>query len=147
MPSIRECISANPLSSRADFSQLVRDLVRPLDSFSSPGGAFVKLGEDAAWFDRKAQWLEGFARPLWGLAPLHAGGGHYEGWERLRAGLANGTDPGHAEYRGALGSGDQRAVEMAAIGFALALAPDAAWSPLPEAARANLTFAATTSLP
>ncbi|MDW6065293.1 DUF2264 domain-containing protein [Streptomyces sp. FXJ1.4098] len=45
-------------------------------------------------------------------------------------GLATGTDPNHPEYWGEPGPHDQRIVEMAAIGFALALAPDRLWDPL-----------------
>jgi hypothetical protein len=59
-------IRENPLASRADAQKLLADLFAPLISRFSPGRAQVRLGLDAAHFDRKAAWFEGFARPLWG---------------------------------------------------------------------------------
>ncbi len=50
----------------------------------------------------------------------------------------NGTDPAGAEYWGPAAHRDQRMVEMAAIGFALALAPDRVWGPLSEGERTRL---------
>ena len=43
------------------------------------------------------------------------------------------------EYWGLAGDFDQRSVEQAAFGFALALAPDQVWNPLTPAVRANLS--------
>jgi hypothetical protein len=80
--------------------------------------------------------LEGYARPLWGIVPLVAGGGRFPHWDRWVAGLAHGTDPGHEEYWGPCGAEiDQRMVEMAAIGFALAFTPEHLWDPLTGAQR------------
>lgn len=125
----------NPLATRADAQRLLRDLTAPLEAGFSPGRAQIHLGHESAHFNRKAQWFEGYARPLWGLAPLHAGGGGFDLWDRFREGLANGTDPDHPEYWEAVKDMDQRSVEMAALGFALALAPDQLWDPLPDAAK------------
>src|SRR5271154_2528252 len=118
-----EDIRRNPLASREDAERLLKALTEPLLPCFSGGRAQVKLGEDAAHFDRKAAWFEGYARPLWGLAPLAAGGGGFDGWQHYREGLINGTDPGHPEYWGLVTDTNQRAVEMAALGFGLALAP------------------------
>ena len=126
---------ANPLATRSDVQRLLRDLSAPLESGFSPGRAQIRLGLDSAHFNRKAQWFEGYARPLWGLAPLHAGGGGFDFWDKFREGLSNGTDPDHPEYWEAVTDSDQRSVEMAALGFALALAPDRLWDPLPQAAK------------
>lgn len=128
----------NPIATRADAAKLLLDLTQPLLSRFSPGRAFVKLGEDAAHFNRQAAWFEGFARPLWGLAPLHAGGGHFAHWDMFREGIRNGTNPEHPEYWQPTSDHNQRSVEMAALGFALAIAPDQLWSGLDETARANL---------
>lgn len=131
-------LSGNPLRDRADLQDAVRALCRPLDARSSPGGARVRLGHTGAQFDDTAAELEGFARPLWGLAPLAAGGGAYDGWDRFRRGVAAGTDPRHPEYWGPVGDRDQRLVEMAAIGFALALVPEQVWTPLAVPDRRHL---------
>ncbi|NUT40066.1 MAG: DUF2264 domain-containing protein [Thermoactinospora sp.] len=126
----------NPLRTRDDLQDAVRALCEPLTH--SPGGARVKVGTTAAHFDPEAAELEGFARPLWGLAPLAAGGGEYADWPVYLDGLTSGSDPGHAEYWGEARDHDQRLVEMAAIGFALALAPERFWTPLRPAAQQRL---------
>ncbi len=137
--AVASALRANGLTCRADAQKLLLDLFEPLIQAFSPGRAQVKLGQDAAHFDRKAAWLEGFARPLWGLAPLHAGGGDFAHWDIYREGLASGSDPGHAEYWEPTRDRNQRSVEIAALGFALALAPDALWTPLSARAREQLS--------
>lgn len=122
-------LEGNPLRTRADLQEAVRALCAPV----IPDGPRVKLGTTGAKFDDAAAELEGFARPLWGLAPLAAGGGAFDGWDRYAAGLAAGPaawgDP--VDY-------DQRLVEMAAIGLALALVPEKVWEPLSEQAKVDL---------
>jgi hypothetical protein len=131
-------LEGNPLRTRADLQEAVRALCAPLAPRTSPGGARVRLGGTGAVFDDTAAELEGFARPLWGLAPLAAGGGEFGGWESWARGLASGSDPDGPEFWGDPADRDQRLVEMAAIGFALALVPEHVWEPLPAPARANL---------
>ncbi len=131
-------LSGNPLSSRADLQRAVGDLFAPLLPYFSPSGARVRLSAAAAHFDRAAADLEGFARPLWGIAPLVAGGGTFGHWQLYRDGLANGTNPKHPDYWGTISSIDQRQVELAAIGFSLRLARTELWDPLDDAAKANV---------
>jgi hypothetical protein len=131
-------LTKNSLRSRSDLQQAVRSLWQPLYSHYSPGGARIKLGESGFTFDTTAAELEGSARPLWGLAPLVAGGGHFDHWELYREGLINGTNPHHPEYWGQAQNRDQRLVEMAAIGLALALVPEQVWEPLEPESRTNL---------
>ena len=127
------------LKTRADLQQLVRDLFAPLKPHFSAGRARVKLGETGASFPNSAAELEGFARPLWGLAPLVAGGGDFDGWELYRHGLTNGTNPDHPEFWGHdFGRASQNHVEMAAIGFALAMVPEQLWTPLSSEAQRNV---------
>ena len=128
----------NPLASRADVETGLRALFQPLLPYFSAGGARVRLDAVGAHFDRAAADLEGFARPLWGLTPLAAGGGEFAHWELYRQGLANGTDPEHPEYWGPVNATDQRMVELAAIGFTLRMLPHLVWEPLPQRARDNL---------
>ena len=130
--------ASNPLRTRADLQRLATDLIEPLVPHFSPGRAQVRLGVNRALYGDPAGWLEGFARPLWGLVPLAAGGGSFEHWPLWREGLACGTDPDHPEYWGLAGDYDQRSVEQAAFGFALALAPDQLWAPLAPEVRARL---------
>ncbi len=130
--------SNNPLHTRNDLQEAVRSLFTPLKPFFSPGFARVNLGYSSALYDNHAAALEGFARPLWGLVPLVAGGGEFADWEMYRRGLSNGTDPHHPEYWGEPRNKDQRLVEMAAIGWALACIPNEIWEPLNSQARAHL---------
>ncbi len=131
-------LAGNPLVTRADVQRAARDCYAPLLAHVSPGGARVRLGPAGATFDPTAAELEGFARPLWGLASLCAGGGDFEHWDRIRQGLEAGTDPGHPEYWGPIVDHDQRMVEAAAVGAALLLAPDQVWEPLGAAPRQRL---------
>ncbi|WEK05012.1 MAG: DUF2264 domain-containing protein [Candidatus Devosia phytovorans] len=131
-------LHGNPLKTRADVEKGLRDLFNPLLPFFSEGGARVRLDGAAAHFDRAAADLEGFARPLWGLTPLAAGGAEFDHWALYRRGLANGTDPEHPEYWGQVNATDQRMVELAAIGFTMRLLPHLVWEPLDEKAKSNL---------
>ncbi len=128
----------NPLRTRTDLQTAVSQLFAPLKPYFSPGAAHVLPGHTAALYDNYAAGLEGFARPLWGLIPLAAGGGDFADWELYRSGLANGTNPQHPEFWGEPNDSDQRLVEMAAIGLALALVPGKIWEPLDEQARQHL---------
>ena len=122
----------NPLRTRADVAQLVRDLIAPVLPHFSPGRAQVLLGPPRALYGDPVGQLEGFARPLWGLAPFAAGGGEFAHWNYWREGLAHGTDPAHPEYWGPAGNYDQRNVEMAALAATLLLAPGQFWDPFPR---------------
>src|SRR5476649_2443785 len=135
LPPTFNPLAGNPLRTRADVVRGIKDLYLPLTPYYSQGGARVRLDPSATIFDQAAVDLEGFARPLWGLAPLAAGGGaDFVDWELLRRGLANGTDPQHPEYWEACADRDQRMVELAAVGFALRLIPHLLWQP--QSARA-----------
>ena len=131
-------LSANPLLNRADVQRAVGELFSPLLPYFSASGARVRLSSAAAHFDRAAADLEGFARPLWGIAPLVAGGGDFEHWKLYREGLSNGTDPEHPDYWGDISDIDQRQVELAAIGFALRIAREELWDPLDDAAKQRI---------
>lgn len=131
-------LAGNPLRTRSDVERAAHALLAPLFACFSPGGARVRLGTTGVFFSDAAEELEGFARPLWAIVPLALGGGGFDRWDLYRRGLESGADPGHPEFWGAVGARDQRMVEMAAIGFALAFAPQHAWDPLPEAAKENL---------
>jgi hypothetical protein len=124
-------MAGNPLVTKDDVRRAVVDLVEPIVPYLSPGGARTRLGSFGATFATRVAELEGYARPLWGITPLVAGGGTFAHWDRWVAGLAHGTDPAHEEYWGPCGEAiDQRMVEMAAIGFALAFVPEHLWDPL-----------------
>ena len=132
-------LANGPLETRADAQRAVRDLYEPLLPHTTPGGAQVRLGSFAAVFEQRVAGLEGFARPLYGIVPLTVGGGHFDHWDRVVAGLVAGTDPASPEYWGSVAANvDQRMVEQAAIGLALAFCPEQSWEPLSATERRQL---------
>ena len=131
-------LSGNKFKTRDDVIAAVHGLFNPLLPCFSEGKARVQLDASGATCDRAACDLEGFARPLFGIAPMVAGGALFEHWEIYREGLKNGTDPQHPEYWGEVATMDQRQVEAAAIGYALLLVPEHLYGPLDKAAKANV---------
>lgn len=132
-------IADNPLRTRDDLKRAFETLCEPLTSRYSEGRARLRLGATGASFPPEVAEMEGFSRVLWGMVPYLAGGGSPEGlWQTCLQGIVNGTDPDHAEYWGDARDYDQRLVEMAAFGFALALVPERIWEPLGERERSNL---------
>ncbi|KAJ7272625.1 hypothetical protein B0H12DRAFT_1208464 [Mycena haematopus] len=130
--------ASNPLKTKADLAKFLTGLLDPLAAHTSPGGARIHLGHTATHYDETAAQLEGFSRPIWGLASLLAGGGTYAGTQRWVDGLANGCDPGHEEFWGNMRDKDQRMVECSAIGFAIAVAREQLWDPLSAEAKGNV---------
>jgi hypothetical protein len=138
-PARANPLAGGPLVTRADVARAVLDLYEPLVPYISEHGARVRLGSYAAVFEERVAELEGFARPLYGIVPLTLGGFEFAHWERIVDGLDAGTDPASPEYWGAVpGDTDQRMVEQAAIGLALAFCPERTWEPLSTAARERL---------
>lgn len=131
-------IADNRFENRDDAQRAVVDLLEPLTPWFSDGRGRLRLGATGAHFHEAAADLEGLARPLWGLAPLIAGGGSFAATDHYVEGLANGADPAHRDYWGPTRYRDQRIVESAAIGFAIALAPQTFWDGLPGKGRDHL---------
>jgi len=123
-------ITTNPLITKADLQEAFHQLCMPLVPYYSEGKAHLNLGATASGCSGETAAMEGFSRVLWGLVPLAAGGGQSPLWELYREGIINGTNPQHEEYWGNVNHYDQKLVEMAAIGFALAIAPEHIWEPL-----------------
>ncbi|TFK69347.1 hypothetical protein BDN72DRAFT_616247 [Pluteus cervinus] len=125
--------SSNPIQTKNDLAKFLTDLLDPLAAHTSPGGARIHLGHTGTHYDEAAAQLEGFSRPIWGLASLLGGGGEYPGAQRWLDGFKNGTDPEkEGEFWGNMKDKDQRMVECSAIGFAVAVAKEKLWDPLDE---------------
>ena len=104
-------------NTKQEWQGLLSDLLLPLKEHYSSKGAQLLLGSSGATYEQRTITMEAFARPLWGLVPLWAGGGSLDGFEEIfRRGIAAGTDPQSEEYWGDLHNYDQRMVEMAALG-------------------------------
>lgn len=127
------------LNSKKDYIECLKKIIEPVKGFYTSGSAGIKCGYFGAHYDEGAELLEGFARILWGLAPLWAGGEDADGFDEIYLqGIINGTDPSHDEYWGEIQNHDQRMVETASIGLALVLAPHKVWEPLDEKQKENL---------
>lgn len=133
-----QTLQRNPLRTKQDLQAALQELTAPLRPHYSEGKARLRLGAAGAGFDASIAEMEGFSRVLWGLVPLLAGGGEDDLWEVVLEGIRHGTDPAHPEYWGEVADYDQRLVEMAAFGFALALIPERIWGPLNERERTHL---------
>ena len=132
-------LAGNPFTSRSDAQRAVLDLYEPLLPHTSEHGARVRLGSFAAAFEQTSAEFEGFARPLYGIVPLVVGGGSFAHWDRIASGLSAGSDPAHPEYWGTIErDADQRMVEQAALGLALAFCADETWGRLDGAAQQHL---------
>jgi hypothetical protein len=130
--------SKNPFLTQDDMHQALLGLFSPLIPFFSNGSARVSLGVGGATFLEEPAELEGFARPLWGLIPLAVGSHEFPNWDLFQEGIRNGTNPDHREFWGYCHDRDQRLVELAVFGYALAAIPEILWDPLDERTKVNL---------
>ncbi|WP_150266016.1 DUF2264 domain-containing protein [Paenibacillus tepidiphilus] len=123
-------IKDNPLQTRQDLVLALSQLTDPLKPHYSPGNARLSVGKTGAGYPAVIAEMEGFSRVLWGLVPLLMGGGDSDLMDTVLDGIRHGTDPSHEEYWGEVSDYDQRLVEMAVFGFALAAIPERIWQPL-----------------
>lgn len=126
---------------KRDYENLMFKLLNPIKPYYSEGKAYLVLGPHTAVYGKKIAGIEGFARPLWALAAYYAGGeeGKDNSFAKIyREGFTNGPNPFHPEYWGEVSDLEQTLVEMAAMGYALLLAPDTFFYPLDEEAKKNL---------
>lgn len=133
-------VSLNPLRTRADVERAAVQLIEPLIPLLSPGKARLHLGETGAVYPADIAEMEAFARPLWAIVPMLAGGCEAVEpiWAHWKQGIIHGVDPAHPEYWGEVVDYDQRLVEMAVFGMGMALAPQRFFFELPETAQKNL---------
>jgi hypothetical protein len=131
-------LAANPLATRDDVARALAALAAPvLRSLADPGPAGLAAVNVSRHSDACSR-IESLARPLWGIAPFAAGGGRLEGVEALAHAIARGFDPGDPLYWGEPRDHDPRIPELAAVAFAIRVAPAAFLDPLAPAARANI---------
>ncbi len=130
----------NLFRSKEDYRNFVRELTIPLKPFYSDGKAELKYGVQSSRAEEKTQRTEAFIRPLWGLAPLWAGGGECEDFDKIYLeGIINGTDPEHPEYWGKLRSHAQELCESPAVAHSVLMASHKLWDPLTEKQKDNLS--------
>ncbi|MGM7723202.1 DUF2264 domain-containing protein [Metabacillus sp. Hm71] len=133
-------ITMNPIKTREDVRELLKQICNPLKPYYSKGVARLKLGNTSAAYADSIAEFEGFSRVLWGLVPFFAGTDEeYEIWDMQLQGIKNGTNPNHDEYWGDIKDYDQRIVEMAVFGLALLLIPEKVWEPLSDEEKSNFS--------
>lgn len=123
---------------RKALSQILFDYLNPLLPNYGDSEALLYLAGGGAQYEDEVIPMEAWARQLWGLAPYWAGGFQSAGgtFERIYCdGLIAGTDPQSGAYWGDCRDHDQKFVEMAAIAYALLLAPNVLWEPLSDGQR------------
>lgn len=119
------------------FTEQFINIVNPLKKYFC--GGKVCFARHRAWYENVSGDMEAFARPLWGLVPLWAGGGEADEFVSLyNKGFAEGTKTGTENYWGECHDCDQRFVEMAAIAYGLMFAPEKLWTPLCDEAKDDL---------
>lgn len=119
------------------FTEQFINIVNPLKKYFC--GGKVCFAKHRAWYENVSGDMEAFARPLWGLVPLWAGGGETDEFVSLyNKGFAEGTKTNTENYWGECHDCDQRFVEMAAIAYGLMFAPEKLWEPLSAEAKDNL---------
>lgn len=119
------------------FVNQLKNILEPIEKFYNGGS--VQFAKHSAWYENASADMEAFARPLWGLVPLWAGGGNAESFEKLYIdGLTDGADRESDGYWGECHERDQRFVEMASIAYGLIFAKDKLWEPLSQKAQDNL---------
>lgn len=126
------------MRTKQDFIAALGAIIEPIRRELDESGGYPSLGSSEAWYNGASMAAESFARPLWGLAPLWRGGSGDDGMKDIyRRGITGGTDPKSDKYWGETGDCDQRYVEMAALAYAVLLAPDVVWEPLSDMERMN----------
>ncbi len=133
-------VKDNPLRTREDVERAAVELIEPLLPLLSEGKARLNLGDTGAVYPPEIAEMEAFARPLWAIVPMLAGGCEAVEpiWAAWKEGIIHGVDPDHPEYWGEVEDYDQRLVEMAVFGMGMALAPQRFFFELPESAQKNL---------
>ncbi|QKS70294.1 DUF2264 domain-containing protein [Paenalkalicoccus suaedae] len=131
-------VQKNLLRTRTDLINLFHTISQPLKPHFSKGHTRLHVGDTNAHFGHDIAGMETFSRVLWGMVPLLAGGGETKLLEDYLEGIRNGTDPEHEEYWGKVDDFDQRLVEMAVFGYALALVPDKVWGSLTKKEKNNV---------
>ena len=126
------------LKTKKDYTECLEKIITPVKKYYTKGYAGIKCGSTGVGYGNDIALMEGFARILWGLAPLWGGNQHNEEFERIYlTGIINGTNPENEEYWGEIQDANQRQVEAAALALGLILAPHKIWEPLTDSQKKN----------
>ncbi|GAB3230552.1 DUF2264 domain-containing protein [Glycomyces halotolerans] len=120
---------------RAGWADAAVALARPAVELAVRGPAAMPV--TMSNHSHAENWFELLTRPLWGLVPVGARVPD-DLWTGLAEAIARATDPDDDWYVGDHTHANQRCVEAAGLGWALALAPERLWDPLRPSAKDRL---------
>lgn len=123
---------------RQDYVEIAQHWLTSAVSHLTHENTRLEAGHTSAHYPVEIAGMEGFARLLWILAPLLSAGEASDFRETFIRGIRHGCDPDSPDYWGALEDNDQRCVEMAAFGLALALPNCGIWAALSADEQDNL---------
>lgn len=126
------------MQGRDEYCDVAREWIAAAVSRLIRENTRLHIGETAAQYSADIAGIEGFARLLWAFAPLLSGGEAQTYRDTFLHGIRCGCDPEHPDYWGDLTDNDQRCVEMAAFGLALALPDTGLWQALSAIEQDNL---------
>lgn len=131
-------IEKNLLKTREDVVISLNQLLKPCQSKFVLGNTGLFSYNGSTVYSDRVGLFEGWSRLLWGIGPMLYGGYEWEGFDKIREGLINGTNPDSEYYWGEVKDGDQRIVEMAAIALLLLLNKDKVWNNLAKWEKYNI---------
>lgn len=132
-------IQNNKISNRDDLMKAFTQLMEPVEKYYDEKNTQLRYGHTGSRTNSKTAAMEGLLRPLWGLIPATVGGLQSNYWPRYQEAIRYGTNPKSEFYWNDISDYDQKMVEVATIGLALALVPDQIWEPLSVKEKENLT--------
>lgn len=71
-------IEKNPVKTRDDTVRSLIQILDPLIKCFVSGNTGIRIGSHGTVYSPRVIEMEGWSRMLWGLAPLHAGGGQWQ---------------------------------------------------------------------
>ena len=120
---VNQKLAANPLKTKVDLTDALREVLAPLEKHMENSKYGLKFWGGGSLCEARTREIEALLRPLWGIAPLIAGGGEYLFFEQYLKKIKLSTYPSSDSYWGDIDLYDQRMVEMAAIAYTLMLVP------------------------
>ncbi|MFV0503832.1 MAG: DUF2264 domain-containing protein [Lachnospirales bacterium] len=130
-------IKNNKLETRTDMVKALKDLLRPLNNHFVYDGTRIVFDQRTSTKDDFITGIEGLSRIIWGLGS-YVDNTDLEISNKVRDAIKKGTNPNHDFYFGKVSDYDQRLVEMASIGFSMAVNPNLIWNKLNSTEQNNL---------
>ena len=113
------------LVNKKDYADLFEKAARRIGCCFDKDGTYKGAGVCRDFGCGRADWLKGFALPLWGFAPYFSYRNTSDFWKKAYAeGIKNGTNPFCPDYWGEVSGCEEKTVAMAAVAAALLFGGD-----------------------